>query len=104
MNKYILTKSCVLSVIIVITLSGILTGCQNDADSLITETDLPFLSFSSNNSNINICELSERDLDVLTSAFQRINLVNKDGLYYMVETSADQINVTGAVFSILKIW
>ena len=93
--------SCLITTVIVVFLFFSINGCQNEAVYSLEFTDLPFLSFSTN-INSNTVEVPEEDLGVVLSAFQRINLEKKDGLYYMLETSANQINVSKEVFSYLK--
>ena len=90
--------SCLITTVIVVFLFFSINGCQNEAVYSLEFTDLPFLSFSTN-INSNTVEVPEEDLGVVLSAFQRINLEKKDGLYYMLETSANQINVSKEVFS-----
>jgi hypothetical protein len=89
-----------LVIVVIVIMAGVLEGCQEEVTFDITPTDLPFLSFSDN--VLKNGELLEEDFNILTVAFQRINLINKDGLYYMVETSAEQINVSKDVFDYLK--
>jgi hypothetical protein len=89
-----------LAIGVIVIMAGVLEGCQEEKAFDTTPTNLPFLSFSDNIHKNG--ELLEEDFNVLAVAFQRINLINKDGLYYMVETSAEQINVSKDLFDYLK--
>jgi hypothetical protein len=91
------TLSILSALAVIIIIAGVMVGCQKED---VYNTDLPFLSF--NNNILKTGELHEEDLNVLALAFQRINLIQEDGLYYMVETSAKQINVSKEVFTYLK--
>jgi hypothetical protein len=99
MFKNILKYSSIVAIMFVALITSVLVGCQEEDVNNITPTDLPFLSF---NTNFKTDELSKEDMNVLTLAFQRINLIKKDGLYYMVQTSANQINVSEELFTYLK--
>lgn len=85
-------------VVILVALAGtFFYSCQNEEIQETIPVDLPYLSFSGN-AETEISNLSESDLKVLGLAFERLKLVEEDGLFRMVTKSATQINISEELF------
>ncbi|MDR0604491.1 MAG: hypothetical protein LBG80_09345 [Bacteroidales bacterium] len=107
-HKNLSYRFLLVAVLVSVAMSSFFVACSSDdifsEDNMDSNLEMQifgeYLSFSSKIDSKTV-GLPEEDVKVLVLAFQRIKLIKKDGLYQMLETSANQINVSEEVFTCL---
>nr|WP_302829464.1 hypothetical protein [uncultured Bacteroides sp.] len=75
-----------------------IVGCQQDEE--VPNASVESLSFLSITSNADLLNLSKIDWRAIKEAAKRINIEVRDGLFYIKQKSAEQINVSDELFSL----
>lgn len=71
-------------------------GCEKDN---IFENQYPeFLVLDS----YELSEMSEKDMNTIGQALQRLDIYKKDGLYHIKQTSGAQVNISDDLFNFIK--
>lgn len=78
----------------------ILGACQQEETKDKYDRKLPFLTISS---GFILSELSKSDLQIISEAFQRLDIGSKDGLFIISQTSGSQINISEELFAYFKL-
>lgn len=100
MNK-ILTKKTITLATIVITLGicSIIASCQQD--EMGEEANTKEWIYLSVDTSKNASEMSTDELKIVIEAFRRLNILEKDGLFHIMQ-SASELNISEDLFALLK--
>jgi len=94
-SKSFTTTICLVSIAI---LSIVFQGCEKE-EYVMPNNDLSFLSI---HSNIDLRDLSEKDMNTLSKAIGRLDIYKKNGSYHIKQTLGAQVNISEDLFDFIN--